>query len=69
MQFSHFSPTCFDILSSNFVYDFVLMYHRASVSVVILQQFFVGVMPLCELRILEILSFPHFSLACFDTLS
>ena len=38
-SFPHFSPTCFDILSSNFVYDFVLMYQRASLSVVILQQF------------------------------
>ena len=40
-SFPHLSPTCFDILvlSSNFVYDFVLMYHRASLSVVILQQF------------------------------
>ena len=38
-SFLHFSPTCFDILSSNFVYDFVLMYHRASLSVVILLQF------------------------------
>ena len=38
--FPHFSPTCFDILSSNFIYDFVLMYHRASLSVVILLQFF-----------------------------
>ena len=37
--FRTFSPTCFDILSSNFVYDFVLMYHRASLSVVILLQF------------------------------
>ena len=36
-SFPHFSPTCFD--SSNFVYDFVLMYHRASLSVVILLQF------------------------------
>ena len=40
-SFPHFSPTCFDILSSNFVYDFVLMYHRASLSVVILLQFLV----------------------------
>ena len=31
--------------------------------------FFVGVMPLLELRILEIHSFPHFSLTCFDILS
>ena len=30
---------------------------------------FVGVMPLCLLRILEIHSFPHFSLTCFDILS
>ena len=37
-SFPHFSPTCFDILSSNFVYDFVLMYHRASLIVVILLQ-------------------------------
>ena len=39
MQFPHFSPTCFDILSSNFAYDFVLMYHRSSVSVVTLLKF------------------------------
>ena len=121
-SFPHFSPTCFDILSSNFVYDFVLMYHRASLSFVILLQFllelclfvnleyskytvfplfsymlwhielkfciwlcftvlqikfecrqfasiFVGVMPLLELRILEIHSFPHFSLTPFNVLS
>ena len=36
-SFPHFSPTCLDILSSNFVYD--LMFHRASLSVVILLQF------------------------------
>ena len=30
---------------------------------------FVGVMPLLELRILEIQSFPHFSLTCLDILS
>ena len=30
---------------------------------------FVGVMPLLELRILKIYSFPHFSLSCFDLLS
>ena len=29
---------------------------------------FVGVMPLLELRILEMHSFPHFSLTCFDIL-
>ena len=30
---------------------------------------FVGVMPLCELRILEIHSFPHFSLTCLTYLA
>ena len=47
---------CFNVPQSKFEYR-----HFASI--------FVGVMPLCELRILEILSFPHFSLTCFDILS
>ena len=68
-SFPHFSPTCFDILSWNF---------RTWLCSNVLQikfecrQFassFVGVMPLLELRILEIHSFPHFSLTCFDILS
>ena len=46
-----------------------LMYHRESLSVVIFSLIFVGVMPLCERGILEIHSFPHFSLTCFDILS
>ena len=33
-SFPHFSLTCFDILSWNFAYDFVLLYYRKSVSVV-----------------------------------
>ena len=119
-SFPHFSLTCFDILSWNFAYDFVLLYYRSSLSVVNFHQFllelcpfwnveywkstvfhtfllyaltywaeilhfslfycttdqvrvssiFVGVnMPLLELRILEIHSFLHFSLTCFDILS
>ena len=118
-SFPHFSPTCFDILSWNFAYDFISPYYRSSLSVVNLRQFlwelcpfwnfeylkytvfrtfllhaltywaeilhmtlfycttdqvrvssiFVGVMPLLELRILKIHSFPHFSLTCFDILS
>ena len=67
-SFPHFSLTCFDILSWNFAYDFVLLYNRTSSSVVNLCQF-VGVMPLLELRILEIHSFPHFSLTPFHILS
>ena len=68
-SFPHFSPTCFDILRQNFVYDFVLLYYRSSVSVVNLLSIFVGVMPLFEITILKIHSFPHFSLTCFDILS
>ena len=68
-SFPHFSLSCFDILSSNFAYDFVLPYYRSSSSVVNLALMFVGVMPLLELRIMKIHSFPHFSLSCFDILS
>ena len=35
---SHFSLTCFVILSWNFAYDFVLLYYRSSYSVVNLRQ-------------------------------
>ena len=114
-SFPPFSLSCFDILTSNFAYDFVSPYYRSSSSVVNLRQFlwelcpfwnleywkytvfrtfllhaltywaeillmtlfyctidqvwvssiFVEVMPLLELRILKIHSFPHFSLTCF----
>ena len=37
-SFPHFSLTCFDILSWNFAYDFVLLYFRSSSSVVYLRQ-------------------------------
>ena len=33
-SFPHFTLTCFDILSWNFAYDFVLLYYRSSSSVV-----------------------------------
>ena len=56
-SFPHFSPACFDILSSNFVYDFVLMYHRASLSVVILLQF---LLELCLFVNLEYLKYTVF---------
>ena len=128
-SFPHFSPTCFDILSLNFAYDFVSPYYRSRSNVVNLRQFmwelclflnleywkytvfctfllnaltywaeilhmtlfyctwfcfdvlqikfdcrqfasiFEGVMPLCELRIKVMHSFPHFSPTCFDILS
>ena len=68
-SFQHFSPTCFDILSWNFGYDFIILYYRSCSSVVKFAAMFVGVMPLLELRILEIHSFPHFSPTCFDILT
>ena len=68
-SFPHFSSTCFDILSSNFVYDFVFNVPQSKFECRHFASIFVGVMPLCELRILEIHSFPHFSLTCFDILS
>ena len=48
---------------------YFLMYYRSSLSVITLRQFFEGVMPLCELRIKVMCSFPHFSHTCFDILS
>ena len=68
-SFPHFSPTCLDILSSNFVYDFVFNVPQSKFDCRHFASIFVGVMPLCELRILEIHSFPQFSLTCFDKLS
>ena len=38
-SFPHFSLTCFDMLSLNFAYDFVLLYFRSSLSVLNLRQF------------------------------
>ena len=56
-----FSLTCFDILSRNFAYDFVILYYISSLGVVNLCQFFVGVMPLLDIRILKKQSIPDFS--------
>ena len=39
LVFLQFSPSCFDILSWNCAYDFILMYYRSSLSVVTLCQF------------------------------
>ena len=59
-SFPHFSPTCFDTLSWNFAYDFVLMYYRSSSSVINLRQSLWELpgMPLLELRKLKMHSFP-----------
>ena len=64
-SFPHFSPTCFDILSSNFVYDFVLMYHRASLNVVILLQFLLELCLFVNLEYLKYTVFRTFLLHAF----
>ena len=52
-SFPHFSLTCFDILSWNFAYDFVLLYYRSSLSVINLRQFLWELCPFWNLEILE----------------
>ena len=64
-SFPHFSLSCFDILSSNFAYDFVSPYYRSSSSVVNLRQFLWELCPFWNLEY----SFPHFPLTCLDILS
>ena len=67
-SFPHFSLTCFDILSWNFAYDFVLLYYRSASSVLNLRQFLWELCPFWYLEYLKF-RFPHFSLTCFDILS
>ena len=49
-SFPHFSLTCFDILSWNLAYDFVLLYYRSSSSVVNLRQFLWELCPFWNLN-------------------
>ena len=49
-SFPHFSPTCFDILSWNFAYYFVLLYYRSSLSVVNFLPFFWELCPFWNLE-------------------
>ena len=49
-SFPQFSPTCFDILSWNFAYDFVVLYFRSSSSVVNLRQFLMELCPFWNLE-------------------
>ena len=60
-SFPHFFLTCFDILSFNFAYDFVLLYYRSSVSVVNLRQFLWELCPFWNLEYSKY-SFPYFLL-------
>ena len=67
-SFPHFSLTRFNILSWKFVYYFVFLYYRSSLSVVNLRQF---LWELCLFSNLEYCkySFLRFSLTRFDILS
>ena len=49
-SFPHFSPSCFDILSWNFAYDFVLLYYRTSSSVVNFRHFLLELCPFWNLE-------------------
>ena len=60
-SFPHFSLTCFDMRGEILHMTF---YHRTTDQVRV-SSILVGIMPLLELRILEIHSFLHFFLTCF----
>ena len=63
LSFPHFSLTCFDIMSWKFcIWLCFTVLASSFAGFTVLASIFVGVMPLLELRILEIHSFPHFSL-------
>ena len=49
-SFPQFSPTCFDILSWNFAYDFFVLYFESSSSVVNLRQFLLELCPFWNLE-------------------
>ena len=49
-SFPHFSLICFDILSWNFTYDFVLLYYRSGLSVINLRQFLWELCPFWNLK-------------------
>ena len=44
-SFPHFSPTCFEILTWNFVYNFILMHVRSSLNVINFRQFLLELCP------------------------
>ena len=64
-SFPHFSLTCFDILSWNFAYDFVLLYYRTSSSVVNLRPFLWELCPFWNLEYWKFTVFRTFLLHPF----
>ena len=68
-SFPHFSLTGFDFIELKFCILLCFTVLQIKFECRWFASIFVGVMPLLELRILEIHSFPHFSLSRFDILS
>ena len=68
-SFPHFSLTCFDILSWNFAFWLCFPVLQIKFECRQFPSIFVGVIPLLDLRVLKIHSFPHLSLICFDILN
>ena len=68
-SFPHLSLTCFDISSWNFVYDFVLLYYRLSLSVVNLRQFLLELWPFWNLEYWKYTAFRTFLLHFFALFS
>ena len=68
-SFPQFSHTGFDILSWNFAYYFTLLYYTSRFECRQFLSILIRVMPLLELKLLEILSLPQFSPTCFDIFS
>ena len=61
-SFPHFSLSCFDILRSNFAYDFVLPHYRSSWSVVNLRQVLWELCPFWDLEYWKYIVFRTFLL-------
>ena len=61
-SFPQFSPTCFDILSCNFAYDFVVLHFRSSSRVVNLRQFLWKLCPFWNLEYWKYTAFRSFLL-------
>ena len=64
-SFPHFSLACFDILSWNFAYNFVLSYYRSSSSVINLHQCFLELCPFWNLEYWKYTVFRTFLLHAF----
>ena len=60
-SFPHFSPTCYEILSWNFVYHFILMHVRSSSNAINLRQFLLELCLFWTSHTYKYCSFPQIS--------